>query len=107
MLSSPWVLKMMRCPVTGFLSVVHSAGRLREHFMYRQFFSRIVVVQEGKEPLPRCDLCNMHMSVGRLIKHHNMKQCDSTTHMWWPRRDITITSQCAEASFSLMGEDGA
>ena len=31
--------------------------------------SQIAVVQEGKKPLTRCDLCGMHMPAGRLIKH--------------------------------------
>ena len=41
----PQVLKKVRCPITNCPSVVHITGRLREHFMYRHFFSRIVVVQ--------------------------------------------------------------
>ena len=28
------VLKMLKCPVTGCLAVAHSAGRLRDHFIY-------------------------------------------------------------------------
>ena len=50
--SFPRVLKTVRCPVTGCLSVAHSAVRLRENFMYIHFLSRITVVQGGKEPLP-------------------------------------------------------
>ena len=46
--SFPRLLKMVRCPVTGCPSVFHSMDRMRERFMYRNFFSRITVVQEGK-----------------------------------------------------------
>ena len=35
--------------------------------MYIQFLLWIAVVQEGREPLPRCNLCSMHMPAGRLI----------------------------------------
>ena len=27
--------------------------------------------------------------------------------MWWRRRDVTIVIRCAEATFSIMGEDKA
>ena len=30
----PWVLKTVKCPVTGFTAVLHSTGRIKEHFMY-------------------------------------------------------------------------
>ena len=46
--SFPWVLKMVIFLVTGCPSVAHSAGQLREDFMYRHFLSRILVVKEGK-----------------------------------------------------------
>ena len=48
----PWVLKTVICPVTGYPEVAHSAVWMREHFMYRNFFSRILVVQEGRKQLP-------------------------------------------------------
>ena len=40
--SFPLVLKIVRCSVTGCLAVAHSAGRLKEHFIYRHFFLWIV-----------------------------------------------------------------
>ena len=52
------------CPV-----VAYSIGRLRKHFMYRKNVSWIVVVQEGKDLLPCCDLCSIQMSERWLIKH--------------------------------------
>ena len=61
--------KSMRRPVLGCPAVAHSAGRLREYFTFQHFRSQIVVVQEGKEPLPRCNLFRMHMPAVRLIKH--------------------------------------
>ena len=62
--SFPWVLKTVRYSVTGCQAVAHSAVRLREHFMYRNFFSWIAVVQERREMLPRCDLCGIHIPEG-------------------------------------------
>ena len=62
------MLQEVRCPVPGCPVVAHSAGRIREHFMFRHIRSK-VVAQEGKEPLPRCYLCRMHMPAGRLLRH--------------------------------------
>ena len=50
--SFPRVLKTVKFPVTGCPEVAHSAGRLRENFVYWHFLLRVAVVQEGKEPLP-------------------------------------------------------
>ena len=80
---------------------------MREKFMYMHFFAGIVVVQEGRDPLPRCDLCGIHMPAGRLLKHQQKQQCEGDTQMLWRRRDVKITSRCAEAAFSLTGEDKA
>ena len=73
--------------------------------MFQHFFSRIEVVQEGKDPLPRYDLCGIHMPVVQLIKHQRTQRCDRNMQMWWQRRDSAISSQCADSTFSLTGED--
>ena len=67
----------------------------------------MALVQEGKETLPRFDLCGIHIPVECLIKHQPTKRCDSNTQMWWRRTDVVIASRCTEMSFSLTGEDGA
>ena len=105
MVSFPRVLKTVRCPVPSCPEVVHSAGRMRENFMYRHFLSQIAVVQEGMEPLPRCDLCGMHMSAGRILKHQRTKWCDRNMHIRWRRKDVAIASRCEGVTFSLTGED--
>ena len=71
--SLPKVIQEVRCPVPGCLAVAHSAGRLSEHFMFCPFRSNVLVVQEGKEPLPRCDLCIMHMPEGAA--HQAQEDC--------------------------------
>ena len=76
MVDFPWVPKTVICPVSGCTEVAHSAVWMREHFMYRHSFARIAVVQEGREPLPHCDLCGMFMLERRLLKHHQTKWCD-------------------------------
>ena len=75
--------------------------------MYQHFWSQVAVVQEGAETLPRCDLCRMHMTAGRLIKDLWYHRCNKNTQMRWRRRDVAIASQCIEVIFSLTGEEGA
>ena len=105
--SFPKIIQSVRCPVPGCPARAHSARRLREHFMFRHFRSQIAVVQEGRETLPRCDMCGMHMSAGRIIKHRQTARCDRNTQMRWRRRDVEIVAKCTEATFSLTGDDGA
>ena len=104
MVSFPRVLKTVIRPVSGCPEVAHSAGQMREHFMYRHLFSHKVVVQEEMEPMPRCDLFGMHMPSGRLLKHQQTERCDRNTQIRWRRRDAAIASRCKEATFSLTGE---
>ena len=42
--SFPRVLKETKCPVPGCPEVAHRAVQLREHFVYRHFRSKVVVV---------------------------------------------------------------
>ena len=62
------------------------------------------VVQEGKEPLPCCDVCSMHIPEWRLVKYHRTNRYNRNMHMRWRRRDVTMASQFTEASFSLTEE---
>ena len=97
------VIHSVRCPMPGCPEVAHSAGKLHDHFIYRHFWSQVVVVQEGAGPLPFCDLCEMHMSAGWLIKHRCMARCNKNMQMRWQIRDVVITNKCTEATFSITG----
>ena len=105
--SSPKFLQEVKCPVPGFPAVAYSAGRLRKHFMYCHFRYKVVLVQYGKDPLPICDLCVMHMPVGRLKMHRKTSCCNKNTQMRWRRRDVAIAAKCSGATFSLTGEEEA
>ena len=62
------------------------------------------MVQEMAELPTRCNLCGMHMTAGRIIKHQRTARCDKSTQMWWRRRDVEIADRFLEATFSLTGE---
>ena len=101
--SFPKVLQEIRCPVSGCPDVTPITGRLREHFIFCHFRSKVVVVQEGKELLPRCDMCRMHMPVKRLIRYRRKARCDRNTQMRWRRKDVAVAAKFLEATFSLTG----
>ena len=52
MVSLSPILKSVICPVPGCPAKAHCAEILWENFMFRHFWSEIVVVQEGSESLP-------------------------------------------------------
>ena len=51
--------------------------------MYKHFFSQIEVMQEGKESLPCCGLCGIHITAGRLTKHQRTQRCNRNTQIQW------------------------
>ena len=51
----PRIQKSVECPVEGCPAKEKTPGRLREHFMFRHCKSKVAILQEGPEPLPRCD----------------------------------------------------
>ena len=54
-------------------------GRLRENFMFQHKKSKVAILQEGPEPLPRCDQCGMHMPEVRIFKHRKFDKCHKAT----------------------------
>ena len=79
--SFPLVLQEVKFPVLGCPSVAHNTGILRENFMYCHFRSKVLVVQEVTEPLPRCDLRGMHMPSGWLIRQRRTTCCNKNNQM--------------------------
>ena len=73
--------------------------------MYRNFWSKVAVVQKGADQLPCCDLYNMHIPEGRLIKHSWPERCNNNSKMRWQRRDVANANKCTEVTFSLIGGD--
>ena len=59
--SFPRILKSVECPVESFPARAKTPGRLREHFIYQHWKSKVSITQEGPEPLLWCDQCGIHM----------------------------------------------
>ena len=67
--SIPWILKLVDCPAEGCLAKAKPPVRLREHFIFPHWKSKVAILQEGPEPLPWCVQCGMNMQVARTFKH--------------------------------------
>ena len=76
------ILKSVDCPVEVCPAKAKTPGRLREHFLFRHCKSKVAILQEGPEPLPRCDQCGMHMQAARLFKYWQSEKCHKLTEKW-------------------------
>ena len=80
--------------------------RMREHFMFRYWKSKVSIFKEGPEPLPRCYQYEMHMQVARLFKHRKLDNCHKSTKRGLQRRDVEMAETCGEMEFSPEGGGG-
>ena len=51
-------------------------------------------MQEGPEPLPRCDQCGMHMPESRILKHRYMDKFSKATERQTRQRHVEMTARC-------------
>ena len=56
--------------------------------MYIHFCLKVTVLQEGNETLPRCDMCGMHMTEVRLVKHQRTAHCFKNREMRIRQKDV-------------------
>ena len=57
--SLPKCLLRLRCPVEGCLGGASSRINLRVHLTNRHVRDKIVILEEGNQPYPRCPKCDM------------------------------------------------
>ena len=74
--------------------------------MHRHWKSKVSIIREGQEPLPRCDHCGMHIPVAWMIKHRRKERCNKATEMWIRWRDVEMSEKCEDIYFSLYGREG-
>ena len=63
-------------------------------------------LQEGPEPLPRCEQCGMHIPEAWLIKPRLKERVNKETKMRLRHRDVWMAERCGEIKFSMYGEEG-
>ena len=80
--------------------------RLREHFMFRHWKSKVAILQEVPETLPRCDQCGMNIQETRLFKYWQSDKYHKSTERRLRRRDVDMATRCEKMEFNLDGEEG-
>ena len=74
--------------------------------MYRHWKSKVEIVQEVLEPLPRYDQCGIHMSAAELFNHRQTDKCNKVMEKQLRYKDVKMAASCGEMDFSLYGEEG-
>ena len=64
------------------------------------------ILQEGQEPLPRCDQCGMYMPAARMFKHRRADRCKKATEMRLIQRDVEMEERCRDMEFILYRGEG-
>ena len=88
------ILSSVGCPVEGCTARANTRGRLRDHFMYRHWKSKVDTMQEGPKPLLRCDKFGMRMPEDKIFKHRNTDKCNKETERLFRRRDVEMSVRC-------------
>jgi hypothetical protein len=72
--SFPATLRHRTCPVEGCSERLSCRDSLRRHFVYRHFADTICILEEGSHPLPKCELCGMHIKRS-ATRHRTSQTC--------------------------------
>jgi len=59
--SFPTLTRSRTCPVEGCSERLSCRDSLRRHFVYRHSADTLCILEEGSHPLPKCELCGMHV----------------------------------------------
>ena len=88
-----------KCPVDGCPGVSETQAAMRVHFVHRHVHDTVVILEEGKLPLPRCPRCDLQVSRRALNgRHLETNQCKTGAERKQRRlatAEIEITSEKA------------
>ena len=73
--------------------------------MYQHWNSKVVIMQERPEPLPRCDQCGMNMPKKRILKHRHTDKRNEATERRIRRRDMDMAARYGNMEFSMKEEE--
>ena len=59
-----------QCPVEGCPGVSETRAAMRVHFVHRHVHDTVVILEEGKPPLPRCPRCDLQVPRWALNGRH-------------------------------------
>ena len=62
-------------------------------------------MQEGPEPLPRCDQCGMHMPENMILKHRHTDRRNEAIERRIRRRDMDMAARYGNMEFIIKEEE--
>ena len=60
-------------------------------------------MQEGREPLPRCDQCGMNIPAENIFKQRQTDNYNKVTEKRLWKIDVEMIARCGEMEFSMEG----
>ena len=104
--SFPRTLNLADCPVEGCPTKETPPGSLGKKIMFCHWKSKVAILQEGQETLPRRDQCGIYMQEDRLFKHRHSDRCHKSMERRLRQRDEEKAARCGDMEFNLDGEEG-
>jgi len=104
-ISFPRYVSKVACPVEGCPGTATTRSNLRKHFAHRHFHDSLVILEEGSRPLPKCELCGMHVPRMALAAgHHRSQLCRDGAQRVRQRNAAEDARLAREVVFSIHGE---
>ena len=69
-------------------------------------YHQVELLKEGSEPLLRCNMCGIHILMGRLIKHLRMACYYKNMEMRLSWKYVEVTSRYKYMEFNLTDKEG-
>ena len=101
----PRVLHLSACTVEGCPYRYHTSGRLLEHFMYRDWKFRVVILKEGASFLLWFLNCGMNMILVLMDLHPRTARCNQATEMQLKCKDVELDQREGYIECILYGQE--
>ena len=62
--------------------------------MYQHWTLKVAIMQEGLEPLPRCDQFRMHIPEANIFTHRQTDKCNKVAERGLQRRYVELAARC-------------
>jgi Reverse transcriptase (RNA-dependent DNA polymerase) len=100
--SFPATLRSRTCPVEGCREKLCNRDSLRRHFVHRHYADTLCILEEGSVPLPKCELCGMHIKQP-APRHRTSQTCRDGQIRRAQREAREMVRQARERVFRVNG----
>jgi len=103
--SFPKTLPIRLCPVEGCSGSARSWDNLRRHFCHRHPDDTLCILEEAPTPLPKCELCGMHVKPNAIRGGHQTSLLCKRGAARLRQRKVNEEARLArEQVFTIYGE---